>query len=104
MTKMSGRWSSTRSASGVVGPFAPSARMRHWILPTFSAVICRSIAAGTRMSHGVMSNCALEMSSPPGKCVTDLVRATCSCNLPRSSPRALNVPPRASLTAMIFTP
>lgn len=39
------------SASGVVGPFAPSARTRHLSCPAFRPVMTCSIAAGMRTSH-----------------------------------------------------
>ena len=50
------RWSRSRSASGVVGPFAPSARMRHLSWSAFFAVMTRSTAHGARISHGSVRN------------------------------------------------
>src|SRR5207248_374726 len=56
-TKISSRrWSRTASASGVVGPLAPSARMRHFSLRALSAVITCSTAAGTRISQRCTSS------------------------------------------------
>src|SRR5947207_1846493 len=40
------------SASGVVGPLAPSARMRHLIWAALSLWMTRSSAAGTRIVQG----------------------------------------------------
>ena len=55
MTKMSVR-ARIASASGVVGPLAPSARIRHFRRPAFSAVMTRSSAAGTSTVQGVVSS------------------------------------------------
>src|SRR5207302_1438565 len=40
------------SASGVVGPFAPSTMIRAWISAALSALIWASMAAGNRTSTG----------------------------------------------------
>ena len=50
------RVSRTRSASGVVGPLAASARIRHLSWLAFFPVMTRSTAAGMRMSHGNVRN------------------------------------------------
>src|SRR6516165_4987216 len=42
------------SASGVVGPFAPSARIRQRRCAAFDEVMTRSRAAGTRMVQGTL--------------------------------------------------
>ncbi len=55
------RWARMRSASGVVGPLAPSAISLQRSRPAFAAVICPSIAAGTRTSHSSSRRSALEM-------------------------------------------
>gem|GEM_PF-5454443 len=39
------------SATGVVGPLAPSQRMRHWSFPALWLVMTFSVAAGMRTSH-----------------------------------------------------
>ena len=67
MTSMSPRRSSTRSASFVVGPFAPSASSRHLSFGAFSLVITRSRAAGMSTVHSVSRSCSFEMASPPPK-------------------------------------
>ena len=55
MTKTSSqRLFRIRSASGVVGPFAPSARMRHFNLPAFFSLITRSTAQGASTSHFIV--------------------------------------------------
>ena len=61
MTKMS-LLARTSSASGVVGPFAPSARMRHLSSAAFSPVMTRSSAAGTRTRarRNVSSSCGID--------------------------------------------
>src|SRR6185369_5717477 len=52
------RFSSTRSASGVVGPFAPSASTRHLRFSATCASITRSIAAGTSTSQDSVRICS----------------------------------------------
>ncbi len=74
------------SASGVVGPLAPSARMRACTEGAFSAVIWFSRAAGMSTSTFSVSSSALEIGSPLGNPTTVRFRRTCSISRGMSSP------------------
>src|ERR1039458_9196820 len=82
----------TSSAPEVVGPLAPSARMRHLTRSTLREVMTFSVAAGMRISHSVVSNSAGSDASAPGK----------PCTVPffwRNSTRAFK-----SIPALLYRP
>src|ERR1700686_1251034 len=54
------------SAWGVVGPFAASATMRALMASALFRVMTFSRAAGTRMSHFMVSNSSLVVREAPG--------------------------------------
>ena len=60
----------TRSASGLVGPFAASAMTFALIRGALCSPIWFSIAAGMRMSQSSSRSCAFEIRSAPGNPVT----------------------------------
>ena len=55
------------SASGVVGPLAPSTMARAWVRAALSALMTPSSAAGMRTSQGSSSSSAFEIGRPFGK-------------------------------------
>jgi hypothetical protein len=93
------------SASGVVGPLAPSITILALILPALALVIWPSSAAGIRMSHSqAQKSAALVMASPPLKPATPPVLATCSSSLGTARPLSLATPPVWSCTATTSAP
>ena len=73
-------------------------------LEALASVICPSIAASIRMSHGSSSSSALVIRSPCFESRKLGVCAFCSMISPTSSPESLYTPPDASLNAIILHP
>ena len=109
LARMSGttstlRASSTPSASGVIGPLAPSTTSRALILPALLPVICASNALGTRMSQGTSSSSSFVMRLAPGNPVTEPCSSLNFSNARGSRPFGFCTPPEESLAATIRHP
>src|SRR3972149_2861911 len=92
------------SASGNVGPFAASAIILHFKLFAIFALIWFSSAAGTRISHFVVSNSSVEIFLLPGYPTTEPFFCLYSSRLLVLMPFGLIIEPFESLAAITFAP
>src|SRR2546429_4315626 len=92
------------SASGVVGPFAPSAMIFAFTRGAFSDVRTPSRAHGARMSTSSSRTSSFETGFVPGNPTTDPDFSLKTWTSFGSNPFSLTMPPLESETATIFEP
>ena len=98
------RGRSVSSASGSVGPFAPSRMTFARTSPAFSFVITPSSAHGASTSQSSVSRSSFEIRSAPGNPSTKRVSLRCFSSAGMSRPALFRIPHFTSETAMTLAP